>query len=222
VKETPDPEQLTAEQLSSLLEILEEIVAKATGERPVDMELLRSTIEEAVQCYRVDSWVAREVEKMNIHEIEGPARTVLAILGNDANSGVVFKTLADGDVFEGVRRRTALIADLERLAACAAQHAPRKNLANRPAGIDLRLFVGHLANGWLLLTHVSFTSRWHRNPDSTVLPVSLGAQFVHAVVKVVDSSRLGDLPTAMREVVKRRLRGKYPGYFNDKSRKDAL
>jgi hypothetical protein len=233
VKEASDPKPLTPEQLSSLLETLREIVAKASG-RPVDMELLQSTIEEAVQWYRADPWVAREFEKMTVHEIEAPVRT-LAILKNDANSGVVFDALAGDDIFKGVRRRTALIAYLERLVARAfRQHPPPQNPANRPAGIDLRLFVGHLANCWSLLVQESdtgaplvpfkarFTNRWHRNPDKTVSPVSLGAQFVHAVLKVVDSSRLTDLPTAMRWVIEQRSKGKFPGYFNDNSRKDAL
>ena len=53
------------------------------------MELLRLTIQGAVQWYRVDAWVATYVKKMNVHEIVGPAGLVLAALRNEANSGVV-------------------------------------------------------------------------------------------------------------------------------------
>jgi hypothetical protein len=216
VKEAPDPEPLTPEQLSALLETLRKIAKEATDE-PLDMELLRREIEDAVQWHRVDPWVEAEIEKMNFHEIVEPARTILAILSNDDNSGLVSAALAGDDFFKGIRRRDALIADLEKLAAHAQKLPPRKNPANRPAGIDLRLLVGHLANTWLVLTNTPFTSEWRKTD-----PMSFGAQFVYEFVKVVDPVSLPSLPTATRWVVNKRLRGKLPGYFGSASRKHAI
>jgi len=161
-EEVPDSQPLASEQLSALLETLRKIAEMATGGASVDMELLRWTIEDAVQWYEIDPWVEAEVNKMNVHEVVGPARVVLAILRNEANGGVVFDALGDGDFFEGIRRRNALIADLERLEARAAQHTPPKRPNNRPPRTDLRLLVGHLANGWLLLTNTRFSSDWNK------------------------------------------------------------
>src|SRR5580658_613670 len=102
------------------------------------MEVVRSTVAEAVQWYRSDAWVAWEVDRMNIHELVEPLRNaVLPILRNDANGGVLFVELGDGDLFEGVDRLSALIGTLERLAVRAAKHAPRKRRRARPARTDL-------------------------------------------------------------------------------------
>ncbi len=228
--EAPDPEQLdrerlskllglAPEQFSELLETLRKIVEEATGEAEiVDMEVLPWwTVAAAVQGYRADAWVGEEVKRMDVHKIAGPLRnTVLPILRNDANSGVLIDALGDGDFFKGVDLLPAVIGALERLAAGGAQHAPSKRVRARPARIDLRLLVGHLAVGWERLTKTRFSSRWHRGE-----PISLGTRFVHAVVKTVDPESSHALPTATRWVVHALKNGKVPGYFNDASRRSA-
>jgi len=216
-KEVRDPQALDPEQLSALLETLRKIAEKATGLASVDMEVLRWTVEDAVQWYRIDPWAEAEFKKMTIHEIVGPVGVILATLRNDANNGFMFNALGDGDFFKGVRRRDALIAYLERLVARAPRHRPPKRPNHRPPGTNLRRLVGHLANGWLLLTNNHFSNDWMGKD-----PISPGAQFVHAVVKVVDPSSLPQLPVATRWVVNARRKGRLPGYFNDASRKDAI
>jgi hypothetical protein len=226
--------QMTPEQFSVLLETVRKITEKATSEAPVDMEMLRWSIIDAIQGYRVDSWSETEISKVNIHEIAAPLDLVIAALRNDANGALIHQAIAENgnirylshwlaysnkpdNFFAAIRRREALLADLERLKACAAQYVPPKRPRHREPWTNLRLFVGHLANGWLVATNSSFTSDW-----STKEPVSLGAQFVYEVVKVVDPSSLPKLQTATRWVVHARLRGKLPGYFSDTSRKDAI
>lgn len=209
--------RISPEQLSALLETLRKIAEKATEGVPVDMKLLRSEIEDAVQWYEIDPWAEAEAKKMNLHEIGGPVRVILAALRNDANDGIMFAALGDGDFFEGIRRRDSLIADLERLRERAAKHMPRKGPNHRPAGTNLRRLVGHLANGWSLVTNSHFSSDWIGEQ-----PATSGVQFVHEVVKVLDPSSLSQLRTATRWVVKARKDGKLPGYFNDRSRKDAI
>jgi hypothetical protein len=174
--EAREPGPLASEELFELLNTLKKIAEKATDRKPVDIEFLRSTITYAVQCHRVDSWVADEKEKMNLHEIVDPARAVLAVLRNDANSGVVFMALGDGDLFEGIVSRDALLADLEKLAALGARVTPPKNPPWRPSRIDLRLLVGHLANNWVILTNANFTSDWRKEAE----PMSLGARAAEA------------------------------------------
>jgi len=222
--EAADPKWLSDQLVETLKTIAEraidELAEKAMrgGLRlePVDLALLRATIAEAVEGYEVDAWVAEEVGKMNVHEVVDPARAIVAILCNNANDGTVFDALGDGDFFEGIARRDVLIADLEKLAARGAQCMPRKRPRARPARIDLRLLVGHLANSWTVLTKTHFSSAW-----AGIEPVSPGAQFVHAVVAAVDPASLPHLPTAARWVVKARRNGKLPGYFGGAGRRDA-
>jgi hypothetical protein len=209
--------QMTPEQFSALLETVRKIAEQATSGKPLDIEMLRESIVYAIQWYRVDPWVEAEIDKMTIHEIAAPLDVVVAALRNDANSGVIFNALGGGDFFEGIRRRKTLVADLERLAALAAQHSPAQKPKHRPAALNLRRLVGHLANDWQVLTGNPFKSDWVCKE-----PISLGAQFVHAIVKVVDPSSLPQLPTATRWVVSARLRGKLPGYFGGAGRKDAI
>ena len=183
------------EEFLLLLDTLRKIAERATKGSAIDMALLNSEIGGAIQGYEVDRWVKAEViNKMTLHEILGPVGVVLAALRNDANSGVIFDALGDGDFFEGILRRDALIANLERLEARAPQHIPPKKPNHRAAGINLRCFIGHLANAWLVLTNSRFSSYWIDEH-----PASLSTQFVHAVVKVLDPSIFA--PTSHRDTL---------------------
>jgi len=217
VRSLTERERPLAPEEEELLNALKKIAEEATRGEPVGMDGLWSTITYVVNWYRADSWVADEEGKMNLHEIVDPARAVLAVLRNDANSGAVFNALGDGDFFEGIASRDALIADLEKLVVRGARHVRRKRPRTRPARIDLRLLVGHLANDWVILTNTHFSSDWHDGA-----PISLGARFVYEFVKVVDPASLPSLRTATRWVVHARRRGKIPGYFSSARRKDAI
>ena len=159
--EAREPGPLASEELFELLNTLKKIAEKATDRKPVESSCGRQS-HTRFNAIEFDSWVADEKEKMNLHEIVDPARAVLAVLRNDANSGVVFMALGDGDLFEGIASRDALLADLEKLAALGARVTPPKNSPWRPSRIDLRLLVGHLANNWVILTNANFTSDWRK------------------------------------------------------------
>jgi hypothetical protein len=209
-----EPEKkVDREQFLSLLETLRTTAEKATPGRQVDTALLAQTIKDAVQWYRVDKWIEAQ-PKATIHEAVEPARALLGLLR--ANHGQACNILGDSN------RLASFVADLETLQAGAERHTPQKRAPNRPPHADLRLFVGHLANGWLVLTGREFTLQWDRT-EMGLEPISLGAQFIHAAVKALYPERLAELPQAARKVHwKRNKEKKVPGYFNTESRKDAL
>ena len=64
---------------------------------------------------------------------------------------------------------------------------------NRPPNAALRRFVGHLANTWCVITSKRFTNEWHHDKKKGIVPISLGAQFVHAVVESVAPASLDAL-----------------------------
>jgi hypothetical protein len=221
-------DRLLAEQWPKLSETLRVMItraradprakAPADGFKPIDIETLRREIAYAAYRYEAGPWAVPTFGAYTLHKAAKPVGAVLAALCNPANEVAVFEALGDGNFAKGSRRRDALVGYLTRLGLGAARPRPGKRPNHRPEkNVELRLLGGRLGGAWLRASGLPFTNKWHGKE-----PVSAGAQFLHAVVQVVDPLSLPQLPGAARLVVSKRKGGKVPGYFGDVGRKDAI
>ncbi len=193
-----------ATAFEALLGDLAKIVSRS-GKELDDKGLrsLRDGVEGAVTWYGTSQFAADEASKITLREITKPLARVLETLKREGNRHAVISALGGEhgsfycDIELGVERRKALIADLERIAAMPQPERRRGARGNR----DLHHLVHRLANEWLVLTDTRFTQDWHDK-----IPVTGGAEFVHAVVKFIDPENLTAVPKMTERVVKERNR----------------
>jgi hypothetical protein len=205
------------EAFNALLDRLTGLLIEGSKDGAPDLANLDVCVRGAILSYLVDRFAADHAARSNLHEAAEPLARVLNVLRSDANMPAIFSAIAGDDLILASQRYETLIGDLEKIAARASSTAPRKAAAKRPADVCLRLLVGDLANIWLCATGQDFTQNWHGCE-----PVSLGAQFLHAVVDFADPAKLPALREAHRWVIGARRQGRLVGPFNSKTRRAAI
>jgi hypothetical protein len=171
----------------ALKEELAELIEKARidGDKP-DMQMLHDFL-----SYSVDHYGWRSplyTHPPVLCEIAEPLARVVEFLKRKDNEAELASRLF-------WTRLPALVADLESLER-AASRPPKRG--RRPK-YDLIFLVRGLAEKWVYLTDTPFTQLWDRSIDE---PISLGAQFVAAVVRYVHPESLPALPKMLEQVVK--------------------
>jgi hypothetical protein len=140
----------------------------------------------------------------DLHRIAKPLARVIKELKRKEYEPMLIRTLGPtgwvGLEDSGALRVAALITDLEKL--LEKHGAPQRRKRARPENLDLHHFVHHLAHVWQFITDRPFTQEWHGEE-----PVSLGAQFVHAVVRYIDGASLASTPKMTERVVAERRKG---------------
>jgi hypothetical protein len=203
-KDLHSRDALEREAFENLLRELAKIVLKSGRELDEKgLQFLRDGVEEAVTWYGVLQFTADYVAEITLHELEKPLARVIEILKREENVDRVVMALGETkpgycDVEAGVEHRSALIVDLEKIAAIPPPERRRGAKGNR----DLHHLVHRLANQWLLLTGTPFTQMWADNGT----PATNGAAFVQAVVRFVDPENLNAVPNMTERVVGDRRR----------------
>jgi hypothetical protein len=211
------------EAFDKLLKKLRGYLLKGKKNQQVDLTYLKETVVWAISLYDAEQYTAHDVSRRNLHKIEKPLARVIEILKNAANDSDIFYALAGNrdrhtiDLELAVERHDSLLRHLEKIAEAVPLAAPPKRPPNRPPRIDLRLLVGSLANYWLCATNTDFTQYWTNKGE----PISLGAQFVYAVVEFIDPKSLPALPKITEWVVEKRGEGEVPGWFGDEGLRAA-
>jgi hypothetical protein len=221
----PNRFDLDGEVFAKLLEDLENCLHDA-GATLVDATELRWRVQEAVLWYDADLYMDDYFENLTLHELEDTLPHVIEILRLEANEhpvimalgaipdshGAGSRTSPHAHVFDttcvdsehGIKRRKAVISDLEKIAAIPP---PATRDRGRPKRGAVYRLVHRLAHYWSL-AGCAFTSHWHLEVAlSKKVPVSLGARFVYAVASFVDPEILPAVPKMMEDVVAERSQG---------------
>ena len=172
----------------------------------VDRKVLRLIIVEVDLIYKGTRMASEQLSRSTLHDLRTPITRVLELLKHDVNIDDVLVALGapanlalspdQRAVERAVARYEALLDDLHQIEH-ALPPSPARPGRGRPIGTkDLRALVEKLADYWVRATGKPFTQDWQDNE-----PITHGAQFVHAVVRFVDSGRLKSLPRVTAMVV---------------------
>jgi hypothetical protein len=185
--------------------VIKELPALPTADQLLAYEF---QIKNVIFAYRFAQIVAKAHGKSTFREIVRPISEVIEKLEQTENIPDVLLAL-------GAPRTARFSPDDESLEPAKAQYdamlcglrkirdtvpaPPAKRKGARKAH-DLYAVVDYLADAWETFTGKPFTQLWEKGE-----PISLAAQFVHAIVKVADPTCLKKLPNvAARTVTNRR------------------
>jgi hypothetical protein len=214
----------TADQYTGALLPALEIVEKATKQSlsPRQREGLAGRIKGAILAYHGTQFMAETARGFTLHEIAEPTRNsrggikraapldeMIALLEHEANIDGVLVAGGAPDMLmvspyqEEVQRviteyRTT-VSFLRKIRDNMPE--PPEKRRGRCKAHDLYRLVGCLAHVWKTFTGEDFTQLWHKEKGEWE-PLSGGAQFVHAVIKVVDPKRLPSVPEVTEQIVR--------------------
>jgi hypothetical protein len=184
----------------SLIERLADIVGRSGAER--NEQTLRDLLDHSLRGY---GWRVPLYEPPSLPEIAKPLARAVEFLKRDGCEAELVEALGVNDWTwnrSAMRSRLSLLkADLERLERAASRPWPYRVKEGRRPNHKLLFLVRELAEKWVIMTDKPFTQEWHR---STNEPISLGAQFVEAVVHYLDPKSLPALPKMLERVVAER------------------
>jgi hypothetical protein len=188
----------------ALIKKLVDIIHQSNPDAEPVEQTLRALLDFSVRGY---GWRVPLYEPPALREIAKPPARVVEFLKREDREAELVSALAPDDwswEHGATRQRlSALIIDLERLARAASRPWPYPIERGRRDNHKLLFLVRELAAKWVLLTDKLFTHDWNR---STNEPVSLGDQFVEAVVSYLDPKSLPALPKILERVVAERRR----------------
>ena len=185
------------------------IVVKAAKRSLDERELLDFAfrIKNLVSAYRYAQIVTKAHSKFTLREIVCPISEVIAKLEQSENIPNVLIALGapltgefrpdDESLQPAIAQYETLLCGLRKIRD--AVPAPPAKRRGKPKAYDLYIVVNRLADIWEALTGKPFTQQWEKDE-----PISIAAQFVHAIVKVADPTCLQRLPNVMARTVTNR------------------
>jgi hypothetical protein len=201
--------EATVKAAARAIEIMEKAAKRPLN--PTKREGLASHIKIAILAYDGNQFMAQQRSKFTLHEIASPLAKVIGILEHRENIDEVLIALGAPALLmvspdrESVDRAIAkheILLHLLHKIADNLPPAPAKR-RGRPKAHDLHQLVNSLADVWGDFTGQKFSQRWHKEKGKW-MPISAAAQFVHAVISVVDPKRLLSVPEVTEQIVKRR------------------
>jgi hypothetical protein len=172
-----------------------------------DRDRLAAMVDDVTREYEgVDPKILTATDTLD--ELDETAKRLAVLLRDPVNRHRLVPALVDA---EGVHPSVAgkRVYDLARwldLVGRVARDAHRIRSRGQPKQEDLYDLVSALAEYWVGELDRRFTSKWHTDPKTGREPVSDAARFVADVVRLVDPTRVAELPQAMKNVVAERRR----------------
>jgi hypothetical protein len=206
-----------ASKIPALLRTAE--IVQEAAKRPLSQTRVRKLfrgIAQAVFDYRYSQFVKDVESKTNLHEIASSLTEVIIVLEHLENiphilvalgaprSSVTFGMGYGEPAQQAMAQYEIMLLGLRKIRD-KVPPPPPKNPRGKPPAHNLHQLVDRLADIWETFTEREFTQGWHKEKGESK-PISNGARFVHAVVKVVDPERLKSVPDVTEQVVKRRRR----------------
>jgi hypothetical protein len=170
----------------------------ATEFKIADRDRLAAVVERVTREYEVDPKILTATDTLD--RVAEAAERLAELLGDTVNYIRLVPALP---------RRGKFLFDLCQgldEVARAARDAHRRRSRGQPKQKDLYYLVSALAEYWEGDLDRRFTQRWHTDPKTGREPVSDAARFVADVVRLIDPTRVAELPQAMKNVVAERRR----------------
>jgi hypothetical protein len=189
---------------------------------PVERRALLGAISEAYMSYGTVRHKAAMARHYTLHELKQNdlLRGVIEVLTNPANREHLLHVLGAPESNTGmiwperdrlaVERaeawRSSTLRALEQIDNYDAPPPPATSRGRPSRTRDLRAAVEALVDYWQDVTGERFKQNWHGGE-----PITPGARFVYLAMKLIDPSRLRELPGVTETIVKDRLAGTNDG-----------